>query len=94
LGDTPGSPVEKAKERRGFGKAVSGNVDRVLEEIRSGKVGGTIETGMVGVEHFLRGDGEEGLGKCCRRCEELGSEVQRLRDEVRSLRKLVKGRGR
>ena len=94
VGETPGSPVERTKERRGFGKVVSGNVDRGLEEMRGRKRGDNIGTGIVVVERLERGDDEESLGKCCRRCEELESEIQRLRGKVRSLRKLITGKGR
>jgi hypothetical protein len=94
VGKIPRSPVERARERREFGKVVSGNADKVLLEVGTGKDWGTMEAGIVRVEHFERSDGQEKTHKCCRRCEELESEVQRLRDEVRSLRRLIKGKGK
>jgi hypothetical protein len=89
MGETPRSPIERVRKTRDFGRVVSGNADRVLEEVWVGKGGDIMAAGMVGVEHF-----EWELGKCCHRCEELGSEVQRLRDEVKSLRRLVEGKGK
>lgn len=87
------SPIERVRETRGFGKVLSGSADRVLWEVWSGKGWSTMGV-MVGVEHFERNNGEEEVCKYCRRCEELKSEVQRLRDEVRSLTRLIKGKGK
>jgi len=83
--------IEITREMRGFGKAVNGNADRVLWEIQSGK---DLSTMGAEIEHFEGYNEEEGISKYCWRCNELESEVQRLRDEVLKLRKLINGKGK
>ena len=94
VGRTPRGPFERARGRRGFGRLVSGNADMAPGDAGIGKDECIAGAGTIEVEHDRRSGGEEEMDKCCEHCEELRGEVQKLRDEVRSLRRMVKGKGK
>jgi len=82
----PRSPFECARERRALGD-VSGN--EVGSPRAKGKEGGAVERvdSVVPLQDAAK-------GQCCGHCEELQSEMARLREELASLRRLVKGKGK